>query len=76
MSGKPQGKAGVKNRFDVQQTQTVAKILITVPYLINTVHVARGTALKAAKSNAIIDNRTRAPGVSRNGLPTHALDLD
>ena len=56
VSGKAQGNSD--NKYEVKRIQAPARLLITVPYLINTVHVSRGTALTAsAKNRLLVDKR-------------------
>ena len=52
-TSKPQGKPGEDNNYNVPQSKP-PKLVITVPYLINTVQVQRMTGLKAAKSKAVL----------------------
>ena len=60
MTSKPQGKpneASEDNKYTVKPNKPAGKIVVTVPYLINTEFVARGTALKAANNSFVVDNR-------------------
>ena len=57
INGRPPAKLNVHNMYEIKQTKAPAKVLITVPYLINTVHVPWGTSLKAVESGAVLVKR-------------------
>ena len=61
---KPQGE---DNKYDIKPKPPPTKIVLSVPYLVNTEFVARGTTLNAStKHRVVVYNRGK-----RTGLPTH-----
>ena len=57
VSSKVAGKTKHENKFEIAMKKSPSKVLITIPYLINSTHVVRGAALAAAKSGTVLGNR-------------------